>query len=117
MEYVKKAPKVPSFSKDGMDGYSFEIENKNISIDIEDVYKGHDRYCTNTQSTHIYYVLEGSGKFKINNKLFDVKQDDLIEIPKNTEFVFSGKMKLLLIMTPPFCIENNINGRDNDLYD
>ena len=47
MEYIKKLPKIPSFSKDGMDGYSFEIENKNISIDIEDVYKGNDKYCTN----------------------------------------------------------------------
>ncbi len=117
MEYIKKLPKIPSFSKDGMDGYSFEIENKNISIDIEDVYKGHDKYCTNKESTHIYYVLDGKGKFKINNELFNVEKGDLIEIPKNTEFIFIGKMKLLLIMTPPFLADNNINGIDNDLYD
>ena len=116
MEYIKRLSKVPSFSKNGMDGYSFDLDDKNISIDIEDVYKGHDKYCINTKSTHIYYVLEGKGAFKINGELYNVQEGDIIEIPKNTEFVFKGKMKLFLVMTPAFNKENNINGIDNDLY-
>lgn len=116
MNYIKKIPELPSFSKGGMNGYSFNLENKNISIDIEDVYKGHERYCTNTVSSHIYYVICGNGKFKINGEIYGVKEGDLLEIPPNTEFVFAGKMKLLLIMNPGFNVENNIEGKENDLY-
>ncbi len=117
MEYIKRIPETPSFSKGGMNGYSLNLENKNISIDIEDVYKGHEKYCTNIVSSHIYYVIEGNGKFKINEEIYWVKKGDIIEIPPNTEFVFAGKMKLLLIMNPSFNAKNNIDGKENDLYD
>ena len=43
-------------------------------------------------------------------------EGDVIEIPKNTEFVFAGKMKLLLIMTPAFDPKIEVEGPDNDLY-
>jgi hypothetical protein len=35
----------------------------------------------------------------------------------NSEFVFAGKMKLLLIMAPAFRPQDGIEGRENDLYD
>lgn len=115
MGYIKKIPEKPSFSQDGMNGFSFDINDENISIDIEDVYKGHEKYCTNKRSTHIFYVLQGSGKFKINDEIYDVETGDLIEIPKNTEFVYVGKMKLLLLMSPAFNKEDSIDGKENDL--
>ena len=116
MEYIKKVSKVPSFTQDGQNGFSSNINNENISIDIIEVYKGHEKYCTNKVSSHIYYVLEGNGKFKINGKLYDVEMGDIIEIPKNTEFIYIGKMKLLLIMSPAFQANNNVEGKNNDLY-
>ncbi len=115
MKYIKKLLEIPSFSQDGMNGFSFETDDKNISIDIEDVYKGHERYCINKKSTHIFYVLQGNGKFKINEEIYNVEIGDIIEIPKNTEFVYVGKMKLLLIMTPAFNKEDSIDGKKNDL--
>lgn len=99
-----------------MHGYSVNLENKNISIDIEDVYKGHEKYCTNTVSSHIYYVISGNGKFKIKEEVYDVKEGTMLEIPPNTEFIFAGKMKLLLIMNPAFDRNHNIDGKENDLY-
>ena len=49
-------------------------------------------------------------------ELYNVEMGDIIEIPKNTEFVYIGKMKLLLIMSPAFQANNNIDGKNNDLY-
>lgn len=115
-EYIKKCPEQPSFIQNGLNGYSYEIDNSNISIDIEDVYKGHEKYCKSLVSSFIYYVLSGSGIFKINNQKYNVIEGDVIEIPKDTEFVYAGKMKLLLIMTPPFNPNDEIEGADNDLY-
>ena len=115
-EFIKQFPEKVSFKQDGLDGYNCNLECKNVSITLEDVYKGHERYTMNTKSFHIYYVAKGSGTFKINNNFYDVKEGDIIEIPPKTEFIFKGKMKLLLIMNPPFDEENDIMGKENDIY-
>lgn len=74
-------------------------------------------YVYNKESTHIYYIIEGSGEFCINKEIVTVQKGDLIEIPENIEFVYAGNMKLLLIMNPGFKPENNIEVKDNDLYE
>ena len=115
-DYIKKIPNEPLFKQNGLNGYKFNLENKDIGIVIEDCFKGHDKYTINKVTTHIYYVLEGEGTFCINEEKYSVKKDDVIEIPPNTEFVFAGKMKLLLINTPDFKPENNTDTKENDLY-
>ena len=115
-EYIKKFSKIPDFKQHGFDGYIAKIDIDNISITFEDVHKGHDKYCTNTKITHIYYVISGHGKFKINDNIYEVQQNDIIEIPANTKFIFAGEMKLLLIMNPKFDKTTEIVGKDNDLY-
>ncbi len=114
--YIKKFPNKPSFVQEGFNGYTSNLDCKNISITFEDVHKGHDKYALNTTSYSIYYVIDGNGVFKIDKELCEVTKGDLIEIPPKTEFVFKGEMKLLLIMNPPFAMENDIAGKDNDLY-
>lgn len=116
MNYVKKLSNVPSFSQEGFNGFSFNIDNKNMSIDMIDSYKGHGKYCKNLVSTHIYYIISGSGRFKINGEIYNVEEKDIIEISPNTEFIYTGKMQMILIMNPPFEDCNNIEGRNNDLY-
>ncbi len=114
--YIKHFPKEPSFKQDGFDGYTSELECKNLSITFEDVYKGHEKYAMNTESYSIYYVTEGRGTFKIAEDLYDVEKGDIVEIPSKTQFVFKGEMKLLLIMNPPFDAENDVAGKINDIY-
>lgn len=114
--YIKNISSEPSFKRDGFDGYIVDIDNENISITYEKVYKGHDKYCTNTKITHIYYVVSGSGKFKIDDKIYEVKEKDIIEIPAGTKFIFAGEMELLLIMNPKFDKSTEIVGEENDLY-
>ena len=69
-----------------------------------------------TPTRKIYYVIDGEGKFSINGEIYSVKKEDIIAIPPNTEFVFAGKMRLLLIMNPAFRMQDGIDGKDNDLY-
>lgn len=116
MSYIKRLPNEPSFSQEGLNGYNFDLDCEEITISVEDVFKGHDKYHTNKRSNKIYYVLDGEGKFSIDGKIFDVKKGEVIEIKPNTEFVFAGKMKLLLIMAPGFREEDGFDGKDNDLY-
>ncbi len=115
-EYIKQFPKEVSFKQDGFNGFNCNLECKNIGITLEDVYKGHEKYSTNKKSYHIYYVIQGTGIFKIDGNMYNVKEGDIVEIPPNTEFVFKGKMKMLLIMNPPFDEKNDIVGKNNDIY-
>lgn len=114
--YVKHFPDKPSFEQDGFHGYNSKLDCPNISMTFEDVYKGHEKYVKNTKCYYIYYVVEGNGVFRIGDYLYSVCQGDIVEIPPNVEFVFKGKMKLLLVMNPPMDLDCDIVGRENDLY-
>lgn len=116
-KYIKKRPVNPSFEQKGLTGYNFNLTCKDISLSYEDVFKGHDTYDLNEYSSKIYYVLEGEGTFCIENEKMKVKQGEVIEVPKGANFVFVGKMKLLLIMSPAFRPQDDIHGKDNDLYE
>lgn len=114
--YIKKFPKEPTFKRNGFDGFDGNIDNENISITYEHVYKGHDKYCTNTKITHIYYVISGKGKFRIDGDIYEVEKGDIVEIPAGIKFIFAGEMELLLIMNPKFNRDGEIIGEENDLY-
>ena len=115
-KYIKHFSNEPNFKQDGLEGYTSELECKNLSITLENVYKGHEKYTMNTESYSIYYVIDGKGSFKIGAEIYDVEKNDIIEIPPKTKFVFKGEMKLLLIMNPPFDIKNDVEGEKNDIY-
>ena len=50
----------------------------------------------------IYFILDGEGKFIINDKESIVSPNDLIFIPKNTPYNVVGKMKYFLVCSPEF---------------
>ncbi|MFH1978117.1 MAG: hypothetical protein ABIJ92_02225 [Candidatus Aenigmatarchaeota archaeon] len=102
VDFIRKKSEKPTFSQKGLDGYQFLLENKNVEVYFVDVKMGHDNYIISKKITHIYFVIEGEGFFDISGTKFDVKLGDFIEVPPNKEYCYSGKMKLLLIMNPPW---------------
>ena len=92
----------PAFSQKGLKGYAYPLKNKNVEIYYVDVTQGHDNYIISKICTHIYYVLEGEGVFELDGKKTNMKKGELIEIPPNVEYAYSGNMRLLLIMNPPW---------------
>ena len=68
--------------------------------------QGHDCYSYDSKSTLIYHILSGDGEFIIDGKSNLVKSGDSITIEHNTEFVYFGKMLLILEMIPNFKEEN-----------
>jgi mannose-6-phosphate isomerase-like protein (cupin superfamily) len=115
-KYKKTLPTEPTFVQNGLVGRQFPLETKEIEVYSIESTIGHDRYATNKVSDHLYYVISGEGRFKVGNDLFPVSAGDFLEIPAGTEFVFAGKMNLLLIQHPGFLPENHIDGKENDLF-
>lgn len=59
----------PHFTQNGLKSYKYNLETKRLGLYIEISHKGHDKYVYNKESTHIYYVLEGKGRFCINKDI------------------------------------------------
>ena len=73
-----------------------------MEVYFVDVKQGHDTYFISKKCTHTYYVIEGEGFFDIDGSRHEAKGGMLFEVPPNVEYTYSGKMKLLLIMNPPW---------------
>jgi mannose-6-phosphate isomerase-like protein (cupin superfamily) len=63
---------------------------------------GEQKFGSDPNSDLAYFVLEGEGKFFIEDKEFSVKKGDLIFIPKNTKYKDSGQLTLLAVSSPRF---------------
>lgn len=63
---------------------------------------GEQKTGLDTESDSVYYILEGEGKFFIEEEVFEVKKGDLIFIPKNTKYKDEGSLTLLAISSPKF---------------
>ena len=68
---------------------------------------GHDCYSYNSESTHIYHIIDGTGKFIIDDRTIDVKKGDTIVIEPNKVFTYMGNMIITFEMTPNFKEEND----------
>lgn len=76
--------------------------------------KGHDCYSYNSKSTHIYHIINGTGKFSIDDEIIDVYPDDVITIEPNKVFTYEGNMIIEFEMLPNFQVENDHFVKDVD---
>ena len=112
-KYIKELPSQPEFTQKGLNGFKFKTENKDVEFYIVDVKTGHDNYIISKKCTHFYFILKGSGSFVINGETLPAKKDMLFEVPPEVEYTYSGSMKLMLVMTPPWFKENEIITKEN----
>lgn len=114
-KYIKKFPKLPDFGQDNFfSGYYLSDGKLGVEVDYIDMITGHQYYQKETESIHIYYILEGEGLANIEDEIYEIAQGDTIEIPVNTEFAFKGKLKMIEIMNPPFDPNTHIDTRKKD---
>lgn len=64
--------------------------------------QGNNETNKNMVSDMHYYVLEGSGVFVIDGKEHDVKQGDLVIIPKGSVYQDIGELVMLSVACPVF---------------
>ena len=101
MQYLYSLPPSASFSGKGLLGYTFgPLNHKDLEVYYIDVDKGHDTFIVSKKITRVYYVLDGTGYFTINDRKYDVGPGMLVEVPPNVEYSYSGKMKLLALSKP-----------------
>ena len=102
--HVIKEPKALSFNKAGVKGKIFPITSLITSTQyfLIDTKRGHKTKIIEHECDFIYYVLEGSGYFEINNNKETCSVGDLVVIPKGSKFTYKGKLKMIATSTPPW---------------
>jgi mannose-6-phosphate isomerase-like protein (cupin superfamily) len=56
----------------------------------------------NKVSDRAYFVLSGRGKVLVGNETYNVEEQDLVFIPRNTVHSIRGHLKYMIITSPPF---------------
>ena len=54
------------------------------------------------RSDRAYYIFEGEGIIEIDREIHNIKTGDAIYVPKDTEYSIQGKLKFIVINSPPF---------------
>lgn len=62
-----------------------------------------------TKSDRVYLILEGQGEFIVGNEVIPVAKDDVLIIPRNTEYDYWGQLRLFLVHIPAYEKDSDIN--------
>ncbi|MGH4015017.1 MAG: hypothetical protein ACRDSL_14085 [Pseudonocardiaceae bacterium] len=109
--YVLREPSTWDFEKSGHGGKRFAsgdlvARSAYLILSIEGAL---DRVLKQTECDFVYYVTRGSGTFRIAGEEEDVSLGDLVVVPAGTAFTYRGDMTLLLIATPPWSEEQEVD--------
>ena len=97
--------------KHGINLWVYPTSRQEVGVVYVEVEKGHFQEFYDKESTFIYYIIEGEGKFFINGEEVPVKASDIVVIPPLTKIYYLGKMKMTLTTTPAWKAENEVHVR------
>ena len=75
--------------------------------------KNHKEIALNTKSDRIYYITKGKVKIEAEGQKFEANKGELVFIPANTKYKFTGTFEAVQVLSPPFDSANeplDING-------
>lgn len=110
MQYKFKLEDAFEFGWPGIKGYAYNSKDdfERASAALFVVKERHGR-VKNLKSDRIYLVLDGNGEFIIKNDTIPVKKNDVIVVPRNTEYDYRGELKLFLVHSPAYDPETDID--------
>ncbi|MBP6858851.1 MAG: hypothetical protein KBC33_03425 [Candidatus Pacebacteria bacterium] len=98
-----KLSNTKEFSWSGLQGWSY-LEKADFERASAARFKVTDRHgrVFNDISDRVYLVLDGSGWFDVAGDKFSVEKDDVIIVPRQTEYDYGGNMELFLVHAPAY---------------
>lgn len=80
--------------------YSDKADYPQGGLVYQEVDGGHYQEFLNEKSAYIYYILEGNGKFVVEDQEYPVQATDVIMVPPGKRFFYLGNMKQILVTAP-----------------
>lgn len=87
-------------------------DSKNLSMCLSKA-KRHKEIALNIKSDRIYYITRGKVKIESEGQKFEASKGDLVFIPADTKYKFSGTFEAVQVLSPSFDPSNeplDING-------
>jgi mannose-6-phosphate isomerase-like protein (cupin superfamily) len=108
MQYKYSLPENKSFETDDILGFAYSNAGDNPNIEaMHIIADGHSGKATTGDYDRVYLVLVGEGEFTVTGETFSVTKDDVVVLPKNTNYEYRGSMELFEVNAPAYPVENN----------
>ncbi len=75
--------------------------------------EGHNQEFYDKESTFTYIILEGQGAYFLDDEKVLVTKGDMLSVAPGTRIYYQGKMKMVLITTPAWRAENEVETRSS----
>lgn len=80
--------------------YNSKEDYAEAAVVYQETETGHKEEFYHSKSNFIFYIIEGSGTWYIEDVPHEVEQGDVIIIPPNKRFYYKGKLKQVCITAP-----------------
>ncbi len=95
--------------------YTTGSDCKNAAVLYQETETGHAEEFLHEKSNFIYYILEGSGTWIIDDKEYEVQAEDVVVVPAGKRFWFRGNLKQVCVTSPAWEEQYEHHIRDIDL--
>jgi mannose-6-phosphate isomerase-like protein (cupin superfamily) len=95
--------------------YNSKNQCPQAAVVYQETEKGHSEEFLHKKSHFIFYIIEGSGTWYIEDKPHEVSAGDAVIIPPNTRFYYRGKLKQVCVTSPAWEPEHEQHIRDIQL--
>ncbi|AAM04220.1 TPA: cupin domain-containing protein [Methanosarcina acetivorans] len=75
-------------------------DSRNAAVLYQETEKGHAEEFVHEISDFLYYILEGSGTWVVEDREFEVRAGDVVVVPAGKRFWFRGSLKQVCITAP-----------------
>lgn len=111
MKYkLTKAKDIPQKSKFGIDLDIYPSVD-DCGIVLVSTKEGHNQEFYDKESTFTYIILDGAGTFFLDDEEVAVAKGDCLSIEPKTRIYYKGKLDMILITTPAWRPENEVETR------
>lgn len=80
--------------------YTTKTECENAAVLYQETDKGHAEEFMHERSDFIYYILEGSGTWIVEDKEFIARAGDVVVVPAGKRFWFKGNLRQICVTAP-----------------
>src|SRR5690606_36496428 len=80
--------------------YTTKEDCPEASVLYQETDEGHTEEFVHEKSDFIYYILEGSGVWVVEDREFNVRAGDVVVVPAGKRFWFRGNLKQVCITAP-----------------
>ena len=112
--FIFKKQDAVEFEKQGvtMRVYNGKEYCEQAAVVYQETTSGHAEEFYHSKSNFIFYIIEGSGTWYIEDEPYDVAAGDVIIVPPNKRFYYKGKLKQICITSPAWEPEYEHHVRD-----